>query len=875
MNDFAARIFERGKKNVKFVLPVLILLFLFWQTHQFLQEIKPGIALHIMGRLKFRDHLLLLAVSLCAVAVMTAYDFLLLRWNQMKLPLLTLWKISWIANTFNNAMGFAGFTGAGLRLMMYRKRGLQTAGLLKSVLYLTLSMMTGLSFLGILLLAGVWSDHGMLKNHLWMTIVAIAFSVYIVVFLLLPRMPKLKNAIGLESETDSRWTVAVGTVFTSIIEWLAASFTFWVVVHTLHIHLDFRETTGIFVIAAMAGIASFVPGGLGSFDVIALLGMQYFDVMPGRAFAAILLFRVFYYFIPWTIGLVLATSEWMPNREVRDTATQQILKPAVKRWHAFWHWPDQAVILRDIGNWALSALVFISGLLLLLSAATPGEWHRMQLLEQYVTPVTMRFSHQVTVLVGLLMLIVSEGIWLQVKRAYYATLVLLIAGSIFSLLKGFDYEETLFFGIVFLLLWISKSRFHRQQAVYPLRKMMLWTAVMLLVTVLYLSVSNLTNNGPKWWFPAKLQDRYLLRDQELVREALFALLASWMGLTARWLLRPQLPSSPLPESRQFAKLQHFLQTNSGNYLTHLHFLGDKSFFWTTDEKAMLAYGQIGKSLIALGDPIGDPASIRLAVRQFREFADQHAAVAAFYQVKAEFLPMYHEFGFRFFKLGEEAVVMLDQFHMSGRRKADLRAVSNRYERKGYVFEIVLPPFTPLLMMEMKEVSDEWLKERNEKSFSLGAFQEIYLELAPVALLRDREGRLTAFASLMPTYEGKKSISIDLMRYRMGLPNGIMDMMFVHLLQWAKSEGYERFNLGMAPLSSVGESVYSHRGERMARWIFLKGDHFYRFQGIRQFKEKFDPVWEQRYLAYPKNASFSKLAFQVTRLIARRISSLKR
>jgi phosphatidylglycerol lysyltransferase len=73
---------------------------------------------------------------------------------------------------------------------------------------------------------------------------------------------------------------------------------------------------------------------------------------------------------------------------------------------------------------------------------------------------------------------------------------------------------------------------------------------------------------------------------------------------------------------------------------------------------------------------------------------------------------------------------------------------------------------------------------------------------------------------------------------------------------------------MAPLASVGESMYAYRGEQLARWVFLKGSHFYGFQGIRRFKDKFDPEWEPRYLAFPQNSLFLKLIIQVTRMISR-------
>ncbi|MBD3921967.1 bifunctional lysylphosphatidylglycerol flippase/synthetase MprF [Paenibacillus sp. PR3] len=867
-------LYRRGRQVIRFLIPIAVLLFLYTQTRLFIREISLPAALHTLKHIQPLDQLLMVAVCLFAIALMTLYDLLLLKWNGHKLTLLSIWKVSWIANTFNNAMGFAGFTGAGLRLTLYRKWGIQGPGWMKSILYLSLAGPIGLSLLALLLLFGVWHDQGLRIDHPWLLIAEIAIASYAILFLLLHKLPIIRAKLGLSDEgSHMRLRSPLTLIGVSVLEWAAAAFAFWTLVWLFHLPLSFRDTTGIYVTAAVAGVASFIPGGLGSFDAVMLLGLQSAGVSANQAFAIILLYRVFYYFIPWCIGLAFASTEWMPSKDKWTQAQHQLLKPAIKRWLTLWNWPSQTAFMRDISNWALGALVFIGGLVLLVSAATPGQWHRMSALEHYVTPLTMKSSHQLTVLIGLSMLIVSEGIYRRVKRAYYFTLVLLLSGSVFSILKGFDYEEALFLAVIYVLLWLSKDRFNRKQLSFHWHKTVLWAGITLIVALLYGTIGSLANNP----IPSAASHlahehmrwlaKFALKDYELRREAVLALAASWLLLSMRWFLRPGLPPAAQPDHLELARLQELLKREDGNYLTHLLFLRDKSLMWSEDGKAVIGYGRSGKTLVALGDPIGDRDSARALVGQFRDFADRYAAVPVFYQVRAESLPLYHEYGFHFFKLGEEAVIPLADFKLSGRRKADLRAAFNRFERNGYTFQMVEPPFSPLLLMELKEVSDEWLGDRTEKGFSLGWFKETYLELAPVALLRDGDNRLAAFASMMPVYDKGRTASIDLMRHRKDL-SGIMDALMVHLLQWAKDQGCSYFNLGMAPLGKVGEYTYSHGGERVARLVFLKGNHFYGFQGIRRFKDKFDPVWEPRYLAYSKKTVFAKTLFQVTRLVSR-------
>ncbi|MCM3626577.1 bifunctional lysylphosphatidylglycerol flippase/synthetase MprF [Paenibacillus glycanilyticus] len=866
-----SRISNRFKPVFKMLLPFVILLFLYTQISGFIKEISPAAALHLLKHLHLIDHVQLAAACFLAVAAMSAYDFILIRWNRARVPRAAVFKISWIANSFNNAMGFAGLTGAGLRVTLYRKWGLQGPAWLRTLVYQSLSGLTGLSILALLLLAGVWNDRSLLAHHLWLYLAVIVIALYVVLFSMLGRLPKLRNMLGLtetEEEASSRKTPVLQMIAASLAEWLLAALSFWLIIHLMHLPVGFREAMSIYVIAAIAGVASFVPSGLGSFDAIVLLAFQHLGLSPDQGLAVLVLYRIFYCFLPWAIGLALATTEWIPGKERWTQTQEQVLKPAIKRWHTVWNWPSQSAVLSDISTWALAALVFISGILLLVSAATPGSWYRMQLLEQFVTPFTMKGSHQLAVLIGLLMLMVSEGIRFRVKRAYFLAMILLLGGTLALILKGFEYEEAIFLLLVCLLLWLSKARFTREESVFTLRKTIGWAGISLFVMLLYLSVGISTNELPPGMLHhAKWHTRYTLKDEELLQEGILALAVSWIVLTVRRIFVPRLPPAPAPGPQDWEKLEKLLEKHPGNFLTHLLYMGDKSFMWTPDHKAVLAYGRMGKLLVALGDPIGDPASIRQLVRQFRDYADRYAATAVFYQVKAEQLPLYHEYGYRFFKLGEEAIVPLDQFQLSGRRKADLRSACNKYERNGFTFDILKPPFSPMLLSELRAVSDEWLDGDKEKGFSLGTYHEAYLELAPVAVLRDNENRVAAFASIMPVYDNNQSISIDLMRHRDGL-SGVMDVLFVHLLQWAKAEGYQVFNLGMAPLASVGESVYSYRGEQLARWVFLKGSHFYGFQGIRRFKEKFDPEWQPRYLAFPQNSFFLKLIIQVTRMISR-------
>jgi phosphatidylglycerol lysyltransferase len=174
---------------------------------------------------------------------------------------------------------------------------------------------------------------------------------------------------------------------------------------------------------------------------------------------------------------------------------------------------------------------------------------------------------------------------------------------------------------------------------------------------------------------------------------------------------------------------------------------------------------------------------------------------------------------------------------------------------------------PALMPQLKAVSDDWLrlKAGAEKGFSLGFFDEAYLRRFPVAVI-ERDGRVQAFSNL---WLGARSVelSLDLMRYSGDAPKSVMEALLVHVIVWGKAEGYQRFALGMAPLSGFEASPQAPSWSRLGAFLYQHGEAVYSFQGLRAFKEKFNPTWEPRYLAYPGGLRLPLILADTSALIA--------
>jgi len=239
----------------------------------------------------------------------------------------------------------------------------------------------------------------------------------------------------------------------------------------------------------------------------------------------------------------------------------------------------------------------------------------------------------------------------------------------------------------------------------------------------------------------------------------------------------------------------------------------------------------------------------------------------FYQVGTDHLPLYLDLGLSLLKLGEEAKVPLVDFSLEGSARRSLRQGVRKLEREGCTFEWVQAAELGTLLPELRQISDSWLKSKSaaEKRFSLGSFEERYLANFPMCVVR-QHGRIVAFANVWPSSTGEE-LSPDLMRFVPDAPNGTMDYLFAQMMLAGKARGYRWFNLGMAPLSGLGDRALAPTWAKMGAFIFRHGEHFYNFQGLRQYKEKFAPDWRPRYLASPGGLALPVILTNIATLIS--------
>ena len=213
-----------------------------------------------------------------------------------------------------------------------------------------------------------------------------------------------------------------------------------------------------------------------------------------------------------------------------------------------------------------------------------------------------------------------------------------------------------------------------------------------------------------------------------------------------------------------------------------------------------------------------------------------------------------------------SALSLTAFDLKGGKRSGLRTTNNKFSKLGLEFRILEREQVKARMEELHKISDTWLKTRkaSEKGFSLGFFSESYLCRSRCGVVMQGDAIL-AFANVWES-SSREELSIDLMRYTPDAPSGIMEYLFIQLMLWGKNQDYQWFNLGMSPLSGLENHPLAPMWHKIGNAVFKYGDNFYNFEGLHAYKEKFDPVWQPRYLAAPAFSAPAVL-LNVTGMIA--------
>lgn len=485
-------------------------------------------------------------------------------------------------------------------------------------------------------------------------------------------------------------------------------------------------------------------------------------------------------------------------------------------------------------------------------------------------------SRIITLLIGFGLVISAINIYKRKRLAYYVVLALASLSIVFHLTKGLNFEEALVSLVLLVVVLLSRNLFTVRSSVPDYRGGLLRLGVAAALCLVY-GIAG-------FWFLDRRDFGVTFHITDAVRETLKYLafignpnlvphtrhahffidslyVTATVGIfySLVSLFRPVIYQyRTLPRERALAK--DIVETHGRGAIDFFKYWPDKSFFFSSSLESFIAY-RVGSSFaVALADPVGPEAEIEGIIRRFDEFCRDNDWGMGFHQTLPDFLPIYEKLGYRKLKVGDDAIVDLAGFSLEGKDRKPFRHTINKLEEAGIHYEWHEPPIPFEILAKVKRVSDAWLTipGRRERQFTLGTFEPAYIASSPIAAAVDRTGDFLAFVNQIPSYRAGEATT-DLMRRRDDAPIGVMDYLFVKHFIHLKQRGYQRFNLGMAPMAGFQDEEEASVEEKALHFFFQRLDFLFSYRGLKQYKAKFASLWEPRYAIYKTPLDLPRMA----------------
>ena len=290
---------------------------------------------------------------------------------------------------------------------------------------------------------------------------------------------------------------------------------------------------------------------------------------------------------------------------------------------------------------------------------------------------------------------------------------------------------------------------------------------------------------------------------------------------------------------------------------------DKSVIWSPTGKACIGYRVVSGVMLASGDPIGDPEAWPGAIGPFLEEADRHAwapAVMGCSELGAEV--WCREGGLTALELGDEAIVNVAEFSLSGRPMRNVRQMVNRVAKHGYVAEVRRVSDIPRAELDaIIKAADSWRGSHTERGFSmaLGRTGTPGDEDCVLATATE-DGAVRAVLQLVPW--GADGLSLDLMRRDKAAQPGLNDFLIVETIKAASGLGIKRISLNFAVFRAAlerGERIGAGPVLRAWRSVLIFMSKWFQIESLYKFNAKFCPVWQPRFFVFPSTKDAPRIA----------------
>ena len=586
-------------------------------------------------------------------------------------------------------------------------------------------------------------------------------------------------------------------------------------------------------------------------------------------------------------GLWLFLSTWVSFVVVRQVADRQA-------FHAALHVPAVYLAAGLIGlgcallgrtearpsrraPFVLAAFVAVAGVLDIASAVTPELADRVRLIEGVAPDAVPGLASALIVPTGLALIVLARSLRRRRRRAWQVTVALVLVAAVLHILKGLDYEEATVSIALALALVARRHDFDRGGD--PATRLQVGVRALAYPLVIF------AYGATALWINRIEADRpytfgFSLRETATALGGLnprgsahlsgpfgdwFPLSVFLLGVTgALWLLASWLaPWRYRCDRREHEQLlvRRLLDEHGADTLSPFVLRPDKSYFFSADTRAFLAYTVVAGVAVISGDPIGDANSIESLLPSFQEFAHERDWRVAVLGAGERCLPLYGRNGLRALYHGDEGVIDVASFSLEGRGVRKVRQSVHRLERAGYTAAVVFAgDVGASLAVELVEVAAEWRGPQPQRGFTMefDSLFDVGGRDAVFVIGREASGAVAGFFHLAVSRAGR-ALSLSSMPRLRTTPDGFNEWLVAETAAWGGQHGYERISLNFSPFAAVlapsGELSASQRVQRKVLGQ-LKGT--FQLDNLLAFNRKFFPRWQKRYVVFERIADLPRV-----------------
>lgn len=653
------------------------------------------------------------------------------------------------------------------------------------------------------------------------------------------KFPKIISSVDeiFNNEIDKKYfwyTVAISVIieFCGVFHLLIAMYAFGV-------KASFTAAAISYVISILLMIVSPFLRGLGAVEFSLTYILSNFGYHHTEGLGITLLYRFFEFWLPLLLGVVA------------------------------YLWSGRKLFARLLPVLMISLL----GIINILSVITPALANRLSIVKTYFSIDFIHISKMFTLLSGVLLLITSANLFKGTKRAWYFAITLTVTSIIFNLTKALDYEESLFALLTLGLLIYSRKEYTFKVNKVSLQRGFRWfTGIFISIFIFnYLSFYFIDKSHFGIDFNREEALYYtfhtflLFKDTGLVPLTGFARdfekLNNILGIIS-WLVLIFSFYRTNSKSEEDNKLDHnnarlLVEEYGSSSLDYFKLTSDKQLFFTEDIAGFLAYRIANGFAVVLEDPVcaeGDKVHL---IKEFENYCKNKSLKTSYYRVGESELLYFSPFRKQRLFIGQDAILDAEKFSLTGKDKKSIRNAVNALEKAGFRAEIKYAPQHESLLDKIQNVSDEWIREFDKKEivFAEGMFDRDILKNQDLIIITNDDEDCVAFLNIIP-HCALDECSYDMIRKTEQAPNGSIDALIIKLVEYTKSKQLKFINMGMTPMAEIEQP--NNTAEQILKFAYQRIGSFKHYQTLRNFKEKYANLWENKYLVYNNDLDLLQL-----------------